>query len=85
MVALTYGWEGICNIFPDLVYGSDAASWIYKNKEGVYSLLYSNLKFTWVLGKLPIAIDILYPGNGMIYLVGYFGYLAKLRGWFDKK
>jgi hypothetical protein len=74
MVLLTVIWEFICNIIPVALIGDHAACWTYV-WEGIHSSLYSNNKFTWLFGKLPVAIDIFYPGNGMIWLTGFSGYL----------
>lgn len=82
MIALTIIWEFVCLVIPDLLYGHDAMCWFYKLKDGTHSLLYNPR--LWITGRMPVAIDIIYPGSGMIFLTGLFGYLAKLRGWFGK-
>lgn len=77
MLAVTIGWEIICVVIPDSLYGHDGMCWFYKLIDGTHSVVYSNK--LWLFNTMPFAIDVIYPSSGMIFLLGCCGFLMKLR------
>lgn len=73
MLLFTFIWDFTSVVATEMIWDEYARCWFYIRDE-LHSLMYSRNQWAWILGKLPIAIDINYPASGMIFLTGVTGY-----------
>jgi hypothetical protein len=74
MLLFTFIWDFTSVYLPLVIWDEYARCWFYV-KDGVHSELYNNRWF--ILGEMPFSIDVIYPGCGMMFLVGATGYIKR--------
>lgn len=83
MLAFTFLWDFTSVYLPSVIWGDTARCWFYIY-EGAHSVLYNPDLF--ILGQMPLSIDIIYPATGMVFVAGVTGILKVIyyRGAFGK-